>query len=286
MIGIDLHWSALIGIDRHWCIDGHWSALISMPINANQCCIDAAWSCIDWHWSKWRKIDWSIPGFWSASIGIDWHWALIGRVLYIILSYIQTKFTETTEAHFYSQALSSTHRFQVEVHRFLLNLFRFQVAGHKIWVSIKGFNFILVGLNCIPVCRAENLCIWTENLWAELDSCGNELKSCAAKLKICESNINSGRGGYKNRGGGGDRSQNMPGKFRIARHCWNYTNGRTLMWKERDRYWVLYLDMHLNIRPWVCDGSTQTLISNEIAFLRSMVEWTADRPTGPLYWYL
>ncbi len=54
--------------------------------------------------------------------------------------------TEATEAHFFAQESSSTHRFIVWLHRI-------SVSFHK-------------------------------NLRAELDSCGNELKSCAPELKI------------------------------------------------------------------------------------------------------
>ncbi len=79
---------------------------------------------------------------------------------------IDVLYTEATEAHFFSQESSSTHRIWVRFHRN--------------WVGHTGFEFVSVR-------RTQFLGKWTQLLWkrtqilcVQLNSCGNELKSCAS----------------------------------------------------------------------------------------------------------
>ena len=85
----------------------------------------------------------------------------------------------------FPQELSWTHRIWVRFHRNWVGPTGFEFVSPGIELDAQDLSSFLVQLTGFQF-DAQNLRPGTENLWAELDSCGNELKSCCAKLKICD----------------------------------------------------------------------------------------------------
>ena len=113
-------------LDQSWSYSRHWSQCRSIPINADQCKINAAWSGIDLHWPALIGIErnWStsigiernlgsMPWLWSA-LGID-PWRLVRYSIYMTCNFQQVKWDDLVLEHNFWVQFTSTVLFCASV---------------------------------------------------------------------------------------------------------------------------------------------------------------------------